>query len=100
MIIFKDAPFHYTAFDYLPEGWNGFCGHIRYMHLIFVLLMLLKCVSHFFHLHQQNRSIAPIAKLKLANCHYSWDLISAIREHANKTRTPINSQKVGSTDFW
>ena len=56
--------------------------------------------NHFFHLYQQNKSFESKVKFTQANNLCKSVLEVAKIAYATKTKASINSQKLGSWDFW
>ena len=56
--------------------------------------------SHFFHLHQKDKSSESKVKFRQASNHCKRVLGAAKLAYANKTKESITSKKLGSRDFW
>ena len=56
--------------------------------------------SHFFCLHQREKSSDSKVKFRQASNHCKRVLEAAKLAYANKTKESITSQKLGSRDFW
>ena len=56
--------------------------------------------NHFFHLYQREKSSDSKVKFRQASNHYKIVLEAAKLAYDNKTKESINSQKLGSRDFW
>ena len=58
--------------------------------------------NHFFHLHQREKSSDSTVKFRLASnyCKRVLEAAKLMPAYANKTKESINSQKLGSRDFW
>ena len=56
--------------------------------------------NHFFCLYQQNKSSESKVKFRQASNPCKTVLEAARLAYATKTKEPINSQKLGSQDFW
>ena len=56
--------------------------------------------NHFFHLYQKDKSSDSKVKFRQASNRCRRVLEAATLAHANKTKEPITSQKLGSHDLW
>ena len=56
--------------------------------------------NHFFNLYQKDKSSHSKVKFREASNHCKRVLEAAKLAYANKTKEPINSQKLGSHGFW
>ena len=112
----QDASFHGMAYDHSHADWDiPFCELVQVRIDVYIphrkyqvkphsspwcLAAVIVHKNHFFHLQQQNKSFESKVKFTQANNLCKSVLEVAKIAYATKTKASINSQKLGSWDFW